>query len=1239
MRGFAARLVLLTVVAGATPWAMAGEPRLSFDTPQTLVPIHETRVIPFRLAEPAEEDRTWTVEVDNASLVRIVRPAAVLKGQTIGYMRVEGVTPGIATLTVGNRTLRLEIADRSSPFHQMQARPEIISPVNGAVVWGGVGVGVEWFDDPLNPLTDCRVTINGGKALTPESISTPAEGPTRRASFTLPADASSQGTVELVATLSDRNGKTVSSRTTRIRVIDPSETALKVYEAEDWATAPRPERFGRGRINVQKSPECSGGSFVNNAGADPAVGVIFEVPSPGDYQVMIVGAGDVGGTALPTVGVIIDGANQATTHGRLTTTGWHRIAVGSPVRIEAGWRTVTTRFENDFAARGTDRNLRIDRIEIVRIEDEGQPARPGGDAMSGMMAGDSMMAAQPSGGSPRPMQATMTDMATMNAMASGGAGVQTDDPDGRGYSPLRIAWAQPYHGLRAAGLLQLDGVLSWNNRERAQPALVALVLNGKVFSTQTTTAPRFWVSPADLRAGDNTLQLIARGPGGVMATAPAQTIRWEGPTPTPLGQDASFRRFALYDPAWPQDFRDSARPNNESREARRAGLGVGETVALTLPPELTGRFRVWVENRCTHDPAKSRISFELKTGDETPAKVGSRPSQGWWDVGDAGAIDLPPGPKQLLVAYANESLKNAKPDNKGLWIESVILHAATARDDAAPPRVEILYPGLAAGPPPQIFETDAVVFNADDDQAVVRIETLIDGKPTGVAYDVNRQPGPYTLPILLRGVAPGAHELSVRITDASGKTVDAPARAVTVTDQPPRQPGQYARAVRLLNRFAFGPEPRELCAILTMGEQSWLSDRLARTDDDGGDAAAFGLALARYNNPRGENEVCQRAILQGLATSNPARMRFVLWAENHFSTWIRKPEADRKWGEHVAFWRVGVAPFRDLLLTSATSPAMLYFLDQTRSFAGRLNENYAREIMELHTLGVKGGYTQEDVTNLAKLLTGWTAMTLGDGFAASEREVRRMDWRFDPILNDPKPITVLGVAYPEAKPDERYDRIIAALETLVSHPSTARQVCLELCEAYVSKPAPDDLVDDLAEVYTRTYGDMNSVLQAMAQHPAFWRETAKPRLAHPLEWALRTSRPGADPASMAGPINGFLRRARAGLFDCSTPDGYTDADSAWIDSNAMLQRWKLTREAQYCIAGVIPPAWRWSGSPPEGWAQNLVDLVSVRLTGRVLRPETTAAAVDLLNTTQGTLDERAREVAVFIAQTPDANLR
>ena len=381
----------------------------------------------------------------------------------------------------------------------------------------------------------------------------------------------------------------------------------------------------------------------------------------------------------------------------------------------------------------------------------------------------------------------------------------------------------------------------------------------------------------------------------------------------------------------------------------------------------------------------------------------------------------------------------------------------------------------------------------------------------------------------------------------------------------------------------------------------------------------------------------RRAISHLLVTPNPVRARFVLWAQNHFSTWIRKTEGNRKWDEHVAFCRLGPAPFDQLLLASAQSPAMLKYLDQETSVAGRLNENYAREIMELHTLGVDGGYSQRDVTNLAGLLTGWTASYEGDGRSGGQA-AQRFTFRFDPRLSDGRATRVIGMKFPEAAPSQRYDRILVALETLAAHPSTARFVSRKLAEHYVRVPAPQDLVDDLAAVFLETGGDMSALLAAMAEHPAFWDEASSERIAPPLDYAVRLCRVTAhhQPWKLAD----YLQRSGHALFDHAAPDGYPQADEAYTDSNALVQRWRFARDLGWQLAGLVPGGWRYSGGLAEDdWAQRVIDVIAVRVTGRVLSEDSNRAALDLLAQSTGNRDERVRLAGTFIAQLPEANLR
>jgi hypothetical protein len=498
--------------------------------------------------------------------------------------------------------------------------------------------------------------------------------------------------------------------------------------------------------------------------------------------------------------------------------------------------------------------------------------------------------------------------------------------------------------------------------------------------------------------------------------------------------------------------------------------------------------------------------------------------------------------------------------------------------------------------------------------------------------------GPIVFPLLCRSLAPGEHRLRVRAEDRSGNQGES--EEVTFTVVAPAQAsgeaGRYERAIRLLDRLAFGPAQQELADVLVMGERAYLEDRLSRSLDDPGELAAIGKARVIFPGIDGAYDIGVNTVHHLQMTPNPVRARFVLWAENRFSTWIRKTEGWRKRQEHEAFARAGVAPFLDLLATSATSPAMLVYLDQQRSFATSLNENYAREIMELHTLGVKGGYTQADVTNLAAVLNGWTATdeapTNGVGYPLQSV------FRFDGRLNDGQQRRVLGMNFDAAAPEQRYDRVNLALEMLAAHPSTAEHVCRDLIEHYVVVPAPESMVKDLAEVFHETGGDMRRVTVAMTEHAEFRRVDLTPKVARPIDFALRTSR--ATRADDAWPIVSMLQSSGMGMFECVTPNGYPEEDERYADSNALLQRWKLVRQWEWRMASLVPGPWRWQQKVDQAaWSQSVVDAVAVRLTGRLLGESSNAAALRVLGESTGDRNTRAGAVAAFIGTLPEASLR
>ena len=476
---------------------------------------------------------------------------------------------------------------------------------------------------------------------------------------------------------------------------------------------------------------------------------------------------------------------------------------------------------------------------------------------------------------------------------------------------------------------------------------------------------------------------------------------------------------------------------------------------------------------------------------------------------------------------------------------------AAAPDAPAPPppKLTLLYPAGNAN----VFGADAVVARYASPEPMSWIDVLVDAQPQGLRIGLPKAGEPLLFPLLLRNLPPGQHQLAIRAADTSGRETDSTAQTINVLAQAPAVAGPYDRAIRLLDRLAFGPEPAELAAVLSMGEPAWLDSRLSAGFDTPGEQAVLNAARKRFPSGDDGNQTAARALQQWMASENPVRSRFTAWVENHFTTWIAKTNAMPKWSEHYDFARLGIAPFADLLDASAHSPAMITYLDQEKSYASKLNENYAREIMELHTLGVHGGYKQADVTALASILNGWTLakeaalpdpardqlVSYGGGNEAGLHD----DFLFGPVLNDGKPRRVFGMQFPEADPTARYDRVRLAIEMLASHPKTAEHVCRKLAEHYVAVPAPEKLVAVMARTFMETGGDMRAVLRTMACRDEFWQ--AEPKLATPLDFGIRLGRlcraaavsAGADPTKPRGQTrwNSFSRRAAWACLITSAP--------------------------------------------------------------------------------------------------------
>ncbi|HVU63624.1 MAG TPA: DUF1800 family protein, partial [Phycisphaerales bacterium] len=958
-----------------------------------------------------------------------------------------------------------------------------------------------------------------------------------------------------------------------------------------------------------------------------------------------------------SVGLTIDEARYPTTSSAIAQPTWHRTPIGTPILLDPGEHIIRCDYVNDFYAAATetgknaDRNLRLDRIEVLRV------AASGPDS--------STTASAPS---------TMQDMASQAGEMQGGAMMMmqggASSPAGAGWPasardaanpPVRVAFERILDGLTVCGEVEIRGAVSWEDEKHAPPPVVALIINGREAQRQRSDSPRFIVEPERFVPGENRISLRAISDSGFIAETPEQRITLPGELTVQSQQEhpRDSRRITVYDEGWSPSLAKSLKDNQGGEQRKSAPIAHGASVALDLPEDLHGDFDVLVECRSNVRPGGPERTLDLSlipgAPDAKPLPVASRTVPHWFDAHkftDAQPLTLRGGPKRLLLHVSGPG----KGDKSAVWIQAVRLVERSPQTDRKP-YAKLDYPADGQ----QVCGADALVAGVIDTGPLDWAEAVIDGKPTGLRFDLRRSLGGLgriLVPLSLRAVSPGEHRVAIRIGDLRGRTATTGERTISVLSQPPADGTTYERAVTILDRFAYGPESRQLAEILILGPDKYLEANLTSGSDDLSDQAARDLGLLRFTNARSGYDVPRRAIQQAIATANPVRNRFTLWAENHFSTWIRKDDPWRKWDEHERFSEVGVARFYDLLLTSATSPAMLRYLDQERSYAKRLNENYAREIMELHTLGVHGGYTQQDVTNLAHVLTGWTTArvalaSLPEGTADQDGLVE--EFRYEPVVGenlDKNPRDVIGYRFGASTRDDRHDRVLLALELLSSHPSAARFVCTKLANHYVGVPPPPELIDDLASEFTRTGGDMKRVLLALSRHPAFWSAARARRLAHPTDYAFRLARTSGawgwmDPHE----IGTFLGNAGQGLFDRATPDGFPELDTEAMDSNALLQRWKLASQADGAMAEGLPPSLRWSQDPyTADQSQQVVDILAIRLTGRLLGEASNTQALKVLQEAapptdpktpvdQRTHDAQVKTCATFIAQLPDANIR
>ena len=407
---------------------------------------------------------------------------------------------------------------------------------------------------------------------------------------------------------------------------------------------------------------------------------------------------------------------------------------------------------------------------------------------------------------------------------------------------------------------------------------------------------------------------------------------------------------------------------------------------------------------------------------------------------------------------------------------------------------------------------------------------------------------------------------------------------------PPQALTDDERALHVLNRLAYGPAASDLDDIHRRGVRAYIEAQLnpasiplpadlqARLDS----LSAYQLSPAQIYteygppsfppntaSPEEKNRSRQRAAREltpqthqariWQAVESPRQLQEVMtefWF-NHFNVfegkdWVRYWDADF---EKNVIRPNALGNFRQLLGAVAHHPAMLFYLDNWLSsgvdaaeargrFKG-LNENYARELLELHTLGVDGGYTQADVIAMARILSGWTIDEKGmrQGGAA---------FLYNPRRHDAGPKLLLGQTLQSANGEQEGER---ALDLLARHPSTAKFISTKLVEYFVSDQPDPALVAQLAQRFQSSGGDIKAVLKTLFDSPQFWaRKNYETQFKTPYQYVISSLRATTTPVRNIKPVENVLNQLGMPLYGWLTPEGYKYAQSAWLNPEAILRR-------------------------------------------------------------------------------------
>ncbi len=463
-------------------------------------------------------------------------------------------------------------------------------------------------------------------------------------------------------------------------------------------------------------------------------------------------------------------------------------------------------------------------------------------------------------------------------------------------------------------------------------------------------------------------------------------------------------------------------------------------------------------------------------------------------------------------------------------------------------------------------------------------------------------------------------------------------------------------ALHALNRLGFGPRPGDVEAILDRGIESYIDGQLDPKPDADLEARLAPLnstlkltttqVLVAYANSGNQTASIQAyldnlynaKLIRSVHSKNQLEEALADFWFNHFNVNINDNfvRYSIQSYERDAIRPNAMGKFETLLRATAEHPAMLYYLDNYLSQAGRtvngvlingLNENYGREILELHTVGVDAGYTQTDVYEAARAFTGWGIDNLARGG----------NFLYTAARHDTGSKSVFGLQLAAGGGKDDGDRVIKYLAT---HPRTARFISTKLARRFAADDPPASLVDRMTETWIASEGDIKEVMKAMIGSSEFWAEafSTKGKPKTPFQYVASSIRAiGGEVASATRSVVGYLSQMGEPLYQCIPPTGYTDRGLEWLNPSSQVYRMNFALDlAQGLINGVTVNVRNYAVGADMTNPQSVAKAANHVVYGGTLLASTVDAAARV--DTRITSPSTAARVSALLLASPDTQV-